>query len=559
MEESFPDFTMAIKEMLPSLDNPWNACVLGLGRSRQWRAPELRELLFHDVQETYENLERAVTQEKKVGTAHEVKYQQLITCPFAKRNANSQSGIRNKYRGCFSFFTADILGLENHLLRVHARPKYYCKRCFDPFSTQKDLSAHTEKVPLCPLRENPFEEKLSDEQLQLIRTCPKGEDATSWWLEIFTICFPGHPTPLPDPLVPFHALKTTRYSSVRSAEESIVTPSLYSGTTLSDAGCATMDTCRDILPSVAELSPDRCTAIDVGISDDQSLSLSGYDGKAESAEYLLQGIGHHHFLNDDQGPEHEGIYFDFPLVTLKQSLMDAETALLQSISSIWSILAVHGVVEHANDLSGLRRSTDEERRPKHALSDAESAFPEITDHHLLRSCPTSFHTGRGNGSRQGNSGDFHRSRGGPSNGSRHGNGGRSGSGRGNGNSGGDRGKRSDGRGGADRPVDDSETGGQLFPCLEYRSFPQDNPECATWNSRTIHGVIVRLHLSFFRTSANALQTASLACASRTPIARFGHVTCADIGCHKVGNRPKERGSPPSGQISSFMLNPQSKT
>lgn len=89
----------------------------------------------------------------------------------------------------------DISRLKQHLWRVHRRPDYFCCICFATFESQALLFDHT-KQRSCDETDNPFHERISEEQLTLIKGRNKNGDHVKQWYGIFRILFPHQPEPV---------------------------------------------------------------------------------------------------------------------------------------------------------------------------------------------------------------------------------------------------------------------------------------------------------------------------------------------------------------------------
>jgi len=123
----------------------------------------------------------------------------LFACPFWKHNPErySENNLLEKeksYRGCSSIYLTDISRLKQHLWRVHRKPAYFCCICFHTFKSQDLLFAHV-KRRVCQESEDPFKERMSDEQCELVKRRHKNGDHAEQWYGIWGILFPHQSKP----------------------------------------------------------------------------------------------------------------------------------------------------------------------------------------------------------------------------------------------------------------------------------------------------------------------------------------------------------------------------
>lgn len=123
----------------------------------------------------------------------------LFACPYWKHDPErySENNLLEKeksYRGCSSIYLKDISRLKQHLWRVHRKPDYFCCICFSTFESQILLFAHTKKRE-CQPKEDPFQERMSDEQCALVKRRNKNGDHVEQWYGIWGILFPDQLEP----------------------------------------------------------------------------------------------------------------------------------------------------------------------------------------------------------------------------------------------------------------------------------------------------------------------------------------------------------------------------
>jgi hypothetical protein len=123
----------------------------------------------------------------------------LLACPFNKMDPSRYSEVNTEeknYRGCSSCYLTTISRLKQHLYRVHKRPDHYCACCFKVFDSKDLFDAHARSRPACEVQEPQFNEKMTYDQVVLIRRRAVGQDQAETWFAIFDILFPGTPRPL---------------------------------------------------------------------------------------------------------------------------------------------------------------------------------------------------------------------------------------------------------------------------------------------------------------------------------------------------------------------------
>jgi hypothetical protein len=122
----------------------------------------------------------------------------LLACPYCKYDPIrfSEHNIDEKhYRGCSSSYLSTISRLKQHLYRVHKRPEFYCRSCFDVFQSEDQLDVHTRTRPPCVPCEPKFAEKMTVEQMANIKRRKPGKTPSDTWFAIFRILFPEAPLP----------------------------------------------------------------------------------------------------------------------------------------------------------------------------------------------------------------------------------------------------------------------------------------------------------------------------------------------------------------------------
>lgn len=122
----------------------------------------------------------------------------LLACPFFKFQPERYSPlneIETQYSTCSGRVIRDIPNLKQHLSRTHARPKYYCCRCFKVFKDNCGLSQHGLAETPCAEIECPFPQKMTEKQAGEIRQREMGTNIEKKWYDIYQILFPDSPLP----------------------------------------------------------------------------------------------------------------------------------------------------------------------------------------------------------------------------------------------------------------------------------------------------------------------------------------------------------------------------
>jgi len=117
----------------------------------------------------------------------------LLACPYYKYNPIrfSEHNIQEKpYRGCSSSYLSTISRLKQHLYRVHRRPEFYCRSCFQVFQSEDELDIHTRTRPSCEPCAPKFAEKMTVEQMASVKRRKPGKTPSDTWFAIFRILFP---------------------------------------------------------------------------------------------------------------------------------------------------------------------------------------------------------------------------------------------------------------------------------------------------------------------------------------------------------------------------------
>jgi hypothetical protein len=140
----------------------------------------------------------------------------LFACPYYKYDPSRYSQtnlVEKQYRGCSHRYLPNIARLKyglalntgthadrvssdrQHLQRIHERPKNYCGRCYQVYSTRSELDEHTNQVLRCAPSMPRYTERMTDEQSSAIRRKHPKETAEENWYRIWRILFPGANAP----------------------------------------------------------------------------------------------------------------------------------------------------------------------------------------------------------------------------------------------------------------------------------------------------------------------------------------------------------------------------
>lgn len=122
----------------------------------------------------------------------------LLACPYCKYDPIrfSERNIDERpYRGCSSSYLSTISRLKQHLYRVHRRPEFYCRSCFQVFDAESRLDVHTRTRPPCEPCKPKFTEKMTAEQMANVKRRKPGKTPSETWFAIFQILFPEAPLP----------------------------------------------------------------------------------------------------------------------------------------------------------------------------------------------------------------------------------------------------------------------------------------------------------------------------------------------------------------------------
>ena len=135
----------------------------------------------------------------------------LFACPYHKYDPNRYSKtnlVEKHYRGCSSRYLPNIARLKyglalitgthadrvsfdrQHLQRIHERPKNYCGRCYQVYSTRSKLDEHTNQASRCTSSMPRYTERMTDEQSLAIRRKHPKETAEENWYRIWRVLFP---------------------------------------------------------------------------------------------------------------------------------------------------------------------------------------------------------------------------------------------------------------------------------------------------------------------------------------------------------------------------------
>jgi hypothetical protein len=122
----------------------------------------------------------------------------LFACPYCKYNKRRQSEHNlqeKKYRHCATSYSLTISRMKQHLYRVHKRPDFYCSRCFVECDSRGLLDVHSRAQPPCPVSDSPFQEKMTHDQMTVIRRRDTTRDQVASWYSIYETLFPGSSRP----------------------------------------------------------------------------------------------------------------------------------------------------------------------------------------------------------------------------------------------------------------------------------------------------------------------------------------------------------------------------
>jgi hypothetical protein len=135
----------------------------------------------------------------------------LFACPYHKYDPSRYSKtnlVEKQYRGCSSRYLPNIARLKygfalitgthadrissdrQHLQRIHERPKNYCGRCYQVYSTRSELDEHTNQASRCAPSMPRYTERMTDEQSLAIRRKHPKETAEENWYRIWRVLFP---------------------------------------------------------------------------------------------------------------------------------------------------------------------------------------------------------------------------------------------------------------------------------------------------------------------------------------------------------------------------------
>ena len=136
----------------------------------------------------------------------------LFACPYYKHNPTryaERNTHETNYRTCATGLFRDMSRVKQHLKRVHHRPMFYCRRCFDIFENNEDLQVHSSSRESCDVQACPYPEKLDETQQAKIHVKRPNKDPKELWFDLYGIIFPGHPLPETPYIEPAQTLKST--------------------------------------------------------------------------------------------------------------------------------------------------------------------------------------------------------------------------------------------------------------------------------------------------------------------------------------------------------------
>lgn len=124
----------------------------------------------------------------------------FFACPYAKydpiRYSEANQTLSEKtYRRCRTACLTNISRLKQHLYRVHRRPEYYCLSCYLEFETERQWQEHAQMRPSCTLKTCPFDEKMTSDQVKVIKRRRIHEPPADAWVGIFRTLFPDVEVP----------------------------------------------------------------------------------------------------------------------------------------------------------------------------------------------------------------------------------------------------------------------------------------------------------------------------------------------------------------------------
>jgi hypothetical protein len=87
------------------------------------------------------------------------------------------------------------LALETASVQVHKSPDHYCASCFTVFESKTVLDSHARGRPACELQYERYKEKMTFDQVTLIKRRAVGQNQSETWFAIFEILFLGSSRP----------------------------------------------------------------------------------------------------------------------------------------------------------------------------------------------------------------------------------------------------------------------------------------------------------------------------------------------------------------------------
>jgi len=158
------------------------------GERRQEEHNHPRGSDAQDDEESAGRGERSNDEQIQQDDADVGKRQQLLPCPYWMHDPHA-------HHDCSTIKLRDIAYVRQHIKRNHKRPNYYCARCYESFTCNRDREAHDQEGQCSRSNEHPFGDRCDLDQWNDIQKPYRGQHPRDVWIAIYATLFPEEPVP----------------------------------------------------------------------------------------------------------------------------------------------------------------------------------------------------------------------------------------------------------------------------------------------------------------------------------------------------------------------------
>lgn len=114
---------------------------------------------------------------------------QTLACPFYAQ-------LPQQFRKCSTQTFRDIPALKQHINRVHRKPKYYCGKCFERFSSQEKEKRHARQSRCKKKARDPLADRIPYDRCAPMDRRIRGRAIKEKWDSIYKVFFPNETPPI---------------------------------------------------------------------------------------------------------------------------------------------------------------------------------------------------------------------------------------------------------------------------------------------------------------------------------------------------------------------------